>query len=314
MSTPDPTPLSSARAVVALLGLFDDHAFVHKLVSAFPTWDDLVKATAQQRAALTDPRALRMRVPPTCPDMPPRIRAVTRYDETYPVGLRALEEPPVAVFFRGALDDAPVLLVDGSRSPSPQGVEIARSAALAAATKRVPLLVRLAEGAPMAALQTAVAAQARTLVLVPHSLDVPTVHARTMDLVLNEGGAVLSLVHPANLRARTPDAQMARVVVALSRAVVLAEVGLTDYFGADVARAVVDFGRFLIVPNPPAHHVPASAEGLAVLSDPRQFSAQWYGTSARISARVQNAQTPADAVVSNPTQIAIAVAVACAPR
>ena len=128
------------------------------------------------------------------------------------------------------------------------------------------------------------------------------------------GGALVSEV-PAGVGVNEHFASAAaRIVVALCRAVVLAEVGKHISAGAPLARAAVGAGRYLIVPTPQQHYVPESALGLLVLAQTRSFSESWYGTSPRISARVENGLSPADAVVSTQNEISHAIAVACRPH
>ncbi len=56
-------------------------------------------------------------------------RILTLADSGYPPALRALPDPPLALYVRGQLPDAPCVAVVGTRRPSTEGVEVARSLA-----------------------------------------------------------------------------------------------------------------------------------------------------------------------------------------
>jgi DNA processing protein len=314
---PVSTSLRHPLSLAALYRLLWDHAMVHALASTYPTWGHLSAASpadlgyvaGRRGAALSIPA-----VPPVGPEIPDGVELLTRYSPRYPADLREVADPPVVLYLRGRLPDGPTVTIGGAHHPSPQGIEIARSAALAAVAQRVPVVALLTDGAGEVALRTAAAAGGRCVAVLPHGLDQVSRHTGLLQRVLEAGGAWLTEVPPGVSSFERFVISGARIAAALSPAVVLAEVGRHPSSGAPLATAAVAAGRYLIVPSPQQHYVPESALGLRVLTQTRSFSPSWYGTSPRLDARILNGLSPADAVVSNQQQIADAIAVACRVR
>jgi DNA processing protein len=310
-------PLREPQAMCALYRMFGQHDTVMSVVARFPTWEALAAATPSELGYVLGPRGASLRLPALCPalpELPPGTSAVSRLDADYPAALREVDDPPAVLFVRGTLPPGPAVAIGGADHPSPQGIEIARSAALAAVAQRRPVIVQLGDGVAQAALRCAVTAGGKVVVVLPSGIDVPSRHAMLLDEVLAGGGAVITEVPPGIGLSDRFTAAAGRLVVALASAVVLAEVGRHQTSGAGLARSAVTAGRYLIVPTPQQHYVPESAVGLLVLTSARSFSDAWYGTSPRLHARVSNGLAPADAVVRTQSEIAEAIAVACRPR
>jgi DNA processing protein len=85
-------------------------------------------------------------VPAPAPDLPDGTELVSRYSLIYPGDLREVIEPPVVLYVQGQLPAEPAVAIGGAEHPSAQGVEIARSAALAAVAQRLPVVVLLTDG------------------------------------------------------------------------------------------------------------------------------------------------------------------------
>lgn len=309
----DPTPLRSPEAVAALWAAWGDRAAVLNVLLHVPTWADLVHLPQTARLALVGPTAAQVPLPGVCPPinpLPGGAHPLTGYDAAYPPELDPATWP--VLYVNGAIPPGPRVMIGGAESPSPQGTEIARSAALACAAEHVPVVAVVHPGAGMTAIRTAVAAGARVVAVVPHGLDQVTIHQGLLDQVRAGGGAVLTPARPGPERPPVLTEAIA-AAVDLSMAVVIAEVGAPPGHSADVTRAAVEHSRYLIAPTPPRHHVPASALGLEVMTRPGAFQPDWYGSSARVSARAAAGLPAADVVVADQAQITAAIRQACRP-
>jgi hypothetical protein len=307
--------LRSTEALAALYRLTWDHGAVHQLASTYQTWEQLAAAGPAYLAGLLGPKFAALAIPsalPAVPELPEGVRAVSRYAvEGYPGELRMAPDPPCLLYMRGELPTIPAVAIGGGEHPTPQGVEIARSAALAAAANRTPVVVQLVDGVSVTALRSVVDSDGVAVVVVAHGLDQVSKYDGLLARVVELGGAVLTEVPPGVGVTARFAMNAARIVVALGTAVVLAEVGRHVSAGAAIARAAVTSGRYLIVPSPQQAYIPECALGLRVLTETRSFSPGWYGTSPRLEARVGNGLAPADAVVTNQVEIARAIKVAC---
>lgn len=308
----DRTPLHCSAAVIALWHAWGDRVALTNVLNAVATWGELVTLPTSHRLALIGPALAAVELPAVCPpvpDLPGDARAVTPYDMDYPRVLNPTQWP--VVYMAGHVPTARAAAVTGGANPTPQGVEIARSAALAAAGDHVPVVAVVSDGLGLAALRTAVAAGATVIAVVPHSLEIASAHQGLLDQVRRSGGAVISAARPGvgvDARSETDAAVLA---VALSYAVVVAEVGAPPNPAATLTRAAIEAERYLVAPAPPAHHVPTGALGLTVLTQPRMFTPDWYGTSARVRARLAAGLPAADAVVNDQAQISIAIRQSC---
>lgn len=310
----DPTPLTTTPAVVALWERWGDPTALLNVLHKVPTWGHLAAMSATDRVHLVGPVLASVPLPAACPplpELPGGARGITPYDGQYPRGVPAVRWP--VLYSTGTLPFGYAVLVAGGETPSPQAVEIARSAALAAAVEQVPVVAVLAPGASMVALRTAVDAGAVAVAVVPHGLDLTSTHQGLLDQIRRGGGAAVSASRPGTPASSEAFNEAAYLAAALCRAAVIAEVGAPPSAAATITRAVISAERFLIVPTPPPHHVPAGALGLTALTQHAMFSSDWYGTSHRIAARVKAELTPADAVVTSQAQISAAVRSFCRP-
>ena len=310
--------LRAPLALAALYRLTGSHDLVHVLASRYGSWDRLASASAQELAPVLGQRAATFTLPdtpPATPDsLPDDTELITRYSLTYPAELRESASPPVVLYVRGQLPEGPMIGIGGGAHPSPQGVEIARSAGLAAVAQMLPVVVMLGDGVGVTALRSVTAAGGKAIVVVPHGLDQTSKFDVLLGDVLELGGAIVSEVPPGVSVTEFYTAGAARIVAGMSDAVVLAEVGRHLSAGAAIAAAAIAASRYLVVPSPQQHYVPESALGLVVLTQTRAFSDAWYGTNSRITARTEDGLSPADYVVNNQADIAQAIAYACNHR
>ena len=93
-------------------------------------------------------------------------RLTTVIDDDYPLNLRAIFNPPPFLFYKGFLmqeEDVRSVAVVGTRNPTPQGRQRARTLARMLAESGVTVLSGLAMGIDTAAHEGALAAKARTV-------------------------------------------------------------------------------------------------------------------------------------------------------
>jgi len=89
------------------------------------------------------------------------------FDDTYPARLRDIHQMPPIVFTRGTVaEDRRAVAVVGTRSPSEQGLKIARSTAVALADSGVTVVSGLAQGIDTAAHEAALRAGGRTVAII----------------------------------------------------------------------------------------------------------------------------------------------------
>jgi hypothetical protein len=314
-----PTSLRSREAVFALTAMLGDPEQVHALVSAYPTWQQLAAATPAALGHCVGLRGAQLHIPADCPPVPPlgpAVSLLTRYDMSCPAGLRQIANPPALLFVAGTLPAEPILGIGGAENPTMSGVEVCRAAGLQTAIQHVPLAAQLAPGCSLTALRTAVDAGGRAVVVMPHGFGVTSSHQALLEQVLEQGGTVVTETMPGMQSSPARADAAARLVVALSSAVLLAEVGAHQAAGAPLARAAVAAGRFLIVPAPDApaqsgRYIAPSAFGSAAFASAKEWSSEYFGTGPRIEHRCANGLTPADEVVANPAQLAAAIALGC---
>lgn len=300
-----PLSLRAPRALAALYSILWNHDLVHAVTSRYGTWDELAQAAYAELHQLLGPDVQRVaslsfpQEPPPAPQVPDGVVMLSRYSLTYPPALREVPNPPCVLYVRGTLPLQPAVVIGGALHPSPSGLAISRMAARAAAALGRPVIVQLQDGVGVAALQAALEAKARTVVVLAHGIDHASRFSQLLDEVVEGGGAVITEVPLGVPYTETYSIASARLACALGHSTVLAEVGRHISSGAPLARAAIDLGRYLIVPDPQQPWTPESALGLEVLSRTRAFSPAWYGTSPRIAARVRAGLSPADAVVTD---------------
>ncbi len=123
------------------------------------------------------------------------IRLIGYYDDAYPARLRAIEDPPVALFVKGELlpEDARAVAIVGSRRASPYGRHVAAELAAGLAQHGFTVVSGMALGADAAAHDGALRARGRTIAVLAGGVDViyPPEHAGLYARIA-AGGAVAS--------------------------------------------------------------------------------------------------------------------------
>lgn len=304
-------------AVQALLTRFgQDWKLVTSLVERFTTWSDLLSAPRTDLAHLTGGQNAALMLPPSAPPLPPQrdgVRAISRWEQGWPSRLTDLLYPPPLIYTAGVLPPPPYVTVGGPANPTPSGLEVARAAGEVCARRGLRLVVVAGDRTGEAAAQAQIDAGAGPVVLATGGIETLfTTSKRLLDQAVERGGAGLAVfgddVWPSDASRRAA----ASVAATLGSAVVIAELGYHTDAGRDLAEAAIAAGRYLVVPNPEAdERVPLTAIGGASLARARQFSETLFGTSPRIERRLAAGQSPADAVVSGPGDLEVALAYAC---
>jgi hypothetical protein len=307
----DPTPLAAPHALAALWQAWGDPAAVTAAVRQVPTWGHLVAMAPGDLAALVG-RFAAVPLPPMCPPLPALpapARVLTATDPAWPTRLDPDHWP--VLYTAGTLPAGPALLVAGGTDPSPSGVEAARTAALTATGDHIAVVATPTPGVGLVALRTAVAAGGTAVAVLPHAIDRPTIHQGLLDAVVRGGGAVVTAARPGAGPGPAAATQAARLMAALVCGCVVAEVGVPPAQGTCDVAAAVAAALPLVVPPPPQPWAPAGAAGLGVLTHPDRFSPTWFGTNARIDARLAAGLPAADHVPGDVAALAAAVRQVC---
>ncbi|MBA2344797.1 MAG: DNA-protecting protein DprA [Rubrobacter sp.] len=182
------------------------------------------------------------------------ISVVTLADETYPERLKAVPDPPPALYVDGELPmpDLPSVALVGSRKASVSGLDTARSLGRALGERGVCVVSGLALGVDAAAHEGALEAEGVTVGVLGCGIDVvyPRSNRRLFGLV-RESGAIVSEYHlgEAPLAWRFPARN--RIISGLCQSVVVVEAA--EKSGALITvRHALDAGADVwAVPGPP---------------------------------------------------------------
>ena len=187
-------------------------------------------------------------------------RVVTRLDRDYPPRLRGLDPPPPVLHIAG---DAEALMcravaIVGTRRPTGYGLTVAAELADELARAGVAIVSGLALGIDAAAHRGALAAEGRTVAVLPSPLGriYPPRHRALAAEIRRRGGALVTELAPGHVVGRPDFARRNRIIAGLAEAVVVVEA--PDRSGALLtAAAAVSLGRELYAVPGPIHAVPS---------------------------------------------------------
>lgn len=181
------------------------------------------------------------------------IEVVSIFDDAYPGRLRTIENPSPVLYIKGAaalLSRERTYALAGT--PDPDWAGIARTERIAAelAAAGWHLVSGLAKGVQTIAHRAANSAGAATVAVLPCGFGAISRHAeKPAEAILEHGGALLSPFRPDFRSGRFPALAAGRLIVALGRALILAQVSLTD--GAiNTTRDAAALGRPVFCPHP----------------------------------------------------------------
>ena len=158
------------------------------------------------------------------------VEVLCPFDERFPRALRDIPNPPALLTVRGALVDAdcPSIAIVGTRSPSEEGRDAARTLAMAAAANGWCVVSGLALGIDTAAHEGALAAGGRTVAVLGCGIQrIYPYENRSLADSIVEHGALMS-EQPLDARPTTERLTARnRLQSGLARAVVVVETGPT---------------------------------------------------------------------------------------
>lgn len=154
------------------------------------------------------------------------VELVTLYDARYPAALKEISDPPLVLYVKGELPTEPyAVAVVGSRECTPYGERAAQQFARVLTHKGLPIISGGARGIDTAAHKACLEAGGRTVAVLGCGIDIayPAQNRALFAKIVQSGGAVITEYAPgmqpiaANFPARN------RIIVGLSRAVLVAE-------------------------------------------------------------------------------------------
>ena len=234
------------------------------------------------------------------------IRQVSWRDNAYPPMLREIFDPPLMLFYRGALADPekPMAAVVGTRKPSPQAANRAFALARELGEAGIPVVSGLALGIDAMAHRGNIEGQAGTVAVLGSGVDMvfPSLNRALARRILDTGGAIVSEYPPGTAPAKWHFPARNRIISALARGVVVVEA--PEKSGALItAQFALDQGRDLWVDNcgvksPIGVGTARLAEdGAAVISSADEILAEWNIT--KPETRQNAAQNDASGLASS---------------
>jgi len=162
----------------------------------------------------------------------------------YPAGVSALSDPPLGLFVRGTVPEAPGAAVVGSRRATPYGRQVGRLLGEALAAAGVPVVSGMARGVDAAAHEGALAGGGPTVAVWGAGPDrvYPPEHGPLAEAIVDGGGALVTEFPPGTPPRPHHFPRRNRIIVGLARAVVVVEARARS--GAlNTARQALDEGR-----------------------------------------------------------------------
>lgn len=195
------------------------------------------------------------------------IRLVPRDEPEFPRLLRAIYDPPVALYVRGTLrpDERTVAIV-GSRKATPYGRTVAQMLARPLASRGITIVSGLAYGIDAEAHRATLAVHGRTVAVLGGGVDdqalYPRAHRTLAEEICAHGGGVISEFAPGTEPRPELFPQRNRLIAGMSHAVVVVEAA-TDSGALITARLALNENReVLAVPGPITSPVSAGANRL----------------------------------------------------
>ena len=179
--------------------------------------------------------------------------ALTPDDPLYPEAFRTVSEPPFLLFAAGDLEllRAPAIAFVGTRSPSPYGRAAAIDLAGGLARAGYAIVSGMARGIDTEAHQAALAGGGTTVGVLGHGIDsVYPPENRALFRQVRERGLLLTEFAPGERPKAGNFPRRNRLIAALSRAVVVVEMGLKSGAQHTVNYALEHGQEVMAVPGP----------------------------------------------------------------
>lgn len=166
--------------------------------------------------------------------------------DTYPIGLRDLEDPP-PIYVRGSFRTQSGVAVVGTRKCTRYGIDLAESFGAAIARAGWTTVSGLARGIDAAAHRGCLRVSGHAVAVLGSGVDVcyPKENQGIYDTVLESGGAIVSEYPPGTPPDRWRFPARNRIIAAMSGAVVVVEAAtkggalITARLAAEIGRAVL---------------------------------------------------------------------------
>ncbi|HEX5725523.1 MAG TPA: DNA-processing protein DprA [Longimicrobiaceae bacterium] len=238
--------------------------------------------------------------------------ALTPDDEAYPASFRALADPPFLLFAAGKLEllAAPGLAVVGTRTPTDYGRRAAALLAAELARAGYAVVSGMARGIDAAAHAAALDAGGGTVGVLGHGIDLvyPPENRRLFARV-REQGLLLSELPPGEPPAAGNFPRRNRLIAALSRGVLVVEMGEKSGALHTVTYALEQGKEVFSVPGPIGS--PASAgtnqllkEGARLVTSAQDILEELHGVGTGAVPRPTAAQVPAFPLAAAPDDLA----------
>lgn len=175
------------------------------------------------------------------------VRIVTIFDMEYPASLRQISDPPIVLYVKGQLpSNGYHVAVVGSREATPYGIKAAQYFAGELARRGLVIISGGARGIDTAAHQAALDAGGITVAVLGCGINInyPAENKRLFNDIVDAGGAVISEYPPGVAPMAMNFPARNRIIVGLSRAVLVAEAArksgaiITANIAADEGRDV----------------------------------------------------------------------------
>ncbi|HCL56697.1 MAG TPA: DNA-protecting protein DprA [Spirochaetia bacterium] len=156
-----------------------------------------------------------------------KVSTVTLFDENYPSLLKEIYDPPIVLYYYGSLETALPLGVVGTRKPSRYGVKAVRKLVGDLVCQGVEIVSGLAYGIDTEAHYETLENKGKTLAVMGSGIDItyPSSNQRLRDLILQEGGAVVSEFPIGTKPAPFTFPMRNRIISGLSLGVLVGEAG-----------------------------------------------------------------------------------------
>ena len=158
------------------------------------------------------------------------IHMVSWREKSYPPLLREIFDPPLLLFYRGALPDPekPIAAIVGTRKPTPQCAERAFTLGRELGEAGIPVVSGLALGIDAMAHRGNIEGRAATIAVLGSGVDMvfPSSNRELARAILNKGGALLSEYPPGTGPDKWHFPARNRIISALARGVVIVEAPL----------------------------------------------------------------------------------------
>lgn len=175
------------------------------------------------------------------------VRLLSLYDEEYPASLKEISDPPLVLYVKGELPAEPyAVAVVGSRSCTAYGERVAQQFTRVLTQKGLPIISGGARGIDTAAHKACLEAGGKTVAVLGCGLDIayPPSNRALFAKIVQSGGAVITEYAPGMQPIGSNFPARNRIIVGLSRAVLVAEAGkrsgavITANIAADENREV----------------------------------------------------------------------------